>query len=32
MLNIKVLIEKGSNQVIEGLASNIISSNAMIKN
>jgi hypothetical protein len=30
--NIKMLVEKGATQLIEGLASNVVSSNAMIKN
>ena len=32
MNNIKNLIEKGSAQIIEGLAANVVSSNTMIKN
>ena len=32
MTNIKTLIEKSSNQIIEGLAANVISSNSLVKN
>jgi len=32
MTNIKALIEKGAAQIIEGLASNVVSSNSLIKN